>query len=254
MTPETNRDVVPTKGDVGGDQSVGNVDDEFSAAITALSSAFGDPTRRAIYLYLRSHPSSTVTEIATEFSLHPNVVRHHLERLVAGSHVMVEKPTKSTTAGRPAKRYSVADAELSVELGGRRDDLLVALLERSLELLGPEKAEAMAAEVGEDYGRRLAAQMGPGDTERSVRSAMGAIAETLTAHGFAARAENTGDETSIVAESCPFGEAAAHHPVLCAVDRGMVGGLLAGLGVEDSATTVQLRSRARGDADCRATA
>lgn len=236
------------------DPTVGNVDDEFSAAITALSSAFGDPTRRAIYLYLRSHPSSSVTELATEFSLHPNVIRHHLDRLVAGSHVMVEKPTKSASAGRPAKRYSVADAELSVELGGRRDDLLVALLERSLELLGPERAERMAAQVGEEYGRRLAAQMGSGDTERSVRSAMAAIAETLTAHGFAARTENSNGAASIVAESCPFGEAAAHHPVLCAVDRGMVGGLLSGLGVEGSATTVQLSSRARGDADCRATA
>jgi predicted ArsR family transcriptional regulator len=233
---------------------VGNVDDEFSAAITALSSAFGDPTRRAIYLHLRSNPSSTVTEIATTFSLHPNVIRHHLDRLVAASHVMVEKPARSTGAGRPAKRYSVADADLSVELGGRRDDLLVALLERSLELLGPEAAEQMAAEVGEDYGHRLASQMGPGETDRSVRSAMAAIAETLTAHGFAARAENAGDGAAIVAESCPFGEAAAHHPVLCAVDRGMVAGLLAGLGVDDAATSVQLSSRARGDDACRATA
>ena len=113
-------------------------DDEFSAAITALSSAFGDPTRRSIYLYLRNSPSKTVTEIAEEFHLHPNVVRHHLERLVSSSHVVVEAPSPSSTVGRPAKRYSCADDDLAVELGSRRDDLLVALLERALDLLGPE--------------------------------------------------------------------------------------------------------------------
>ena len=229
-------------------------DDQFSAAITALSSAFGDPTRRSIYLFLRSNPSSTVTEIADEFSLHPNVVRHHLERLVASSHVIVEAPTKSTSVGRPAKRYSCAEADLAIELGSRRDDLLVALLERALELLGPDKAEQMASDVGQSYGRELASKMGTPDTTRTVGSAMAAIAETLTAHGFAARAETTGASSSVVSESCPFGEAAAHHPVLCAVDRGMVAGLLEGLGAEGAGTSVHLQSKARGDVDCRATA
>lgn len=243
-----------TKSDTTPDETSIAGDDEFSAAIAALSSAFGDPTRRSIYLYLRSHPSSTVTEIAQSFDLHPNVVRHHLDRLVAGSHVSVEAPQRSSSVGRPAKRYSCADIDLSIEMGSRRDDLLVALLERSLELLGPEQAERMAAEVGEEYGRQLAARMGPTDAPRSIHSAMAAIAETLTAHGFAARAETTDQRTSVISESCPFGEAASHHPVLCAVDRGMVSGLLEGLGATGGTTPVQLSSRARGDDTCRATA
>ena len=182
------------------------------------------------------------------------MVRHHLERLVAGGHVAVEAPTKSAVAGRPAKRFSAITDELSLEIGSRRDDLLVALLERSLELLGPEQAEQMASEVGEAYGRSLASRMEPGDGTRSVAAAMSSIAQTLTAHGFAARAELAEGGTSVVSDHCPFGDAAAHHPVLCAVDRGMVSGLLEGLGVTGGATGVQLSSRARGDDDCRTTA
>jgi len=229
-------------------------DGDFSAAVEALSSAFGDPSRRAIYLHIRNNPHSSVADLAKTVDLHPNVVRHHLERLVAGGHIEVEAPTKSPGAGRPAKHYSAVTDELSLEIGSRRDDLLVALLERSLELLGPEKAEAMAAEVGVTYGRSLASRMEPGAGTRSVTAAMSSIAETLTAHGFAARAETIEGTSSVVADHCPFGEAAAHHPVLCAVDRGMVAGLLEGLGVSAETTDVQLRSRARGDDDCRATA
>jgi predicted ArsR family transcriptional regulator len=228
-------------------------DGDFSAAVAALSSAFGDPSRRSIYLHLRSHPHSSVAELARVFELHPNVVRHHLERLVASGHVAVEAPTRTAEAGRPAKRYSAITEDLSLEIGSRRDDLLVALLERSLELLGPEQAEAMAAEVGESYGRTLAGRMEPGVGTRSVAAAMSSIAQTLTAHGFAARTDADQGGRSVISEHCPFGEAAAHHPVLCAVDRGMVSGLLAGLGVTDG-SAVRLRSRARGDSDCRATA
>jgi predicted ArsR family transcriptional regulator len=229
-------------------------DGDFSAAVAALSSTFGDPSRRSIYLYLRANPHSSVAELAKAIELHPNVVRHHLDRLVASGHVTVEAPTKTAGAGRPAKRFSAITEDLSLDTSSRRDDLLVALLERSLELLGPEQAETMAAEVGEAYGRTLASRMEPGEGTRSVEAAMSSIARTLSAHGFAARAELDRGGHSIVSDHCPFGDAAAHYPVLCAVDRGMVTGLLQGMGVTNGASKVQLSSRARGDDDCRATA
>jgi predicted ArsR family transcriptional regulator len=97
--------------------------------------------------------------------------------------------------------------------------------------------------------------MSPGDGQRSVRNAMHAIAGTLTAHGFSAHAEDHGDTTAVVADNCPFGDAASEHPVLCAVDRGMVKGLLAGLcGGGEGPVPVTLSSRARGDDACAASA
>jgi predicted ArsR family transcriptional regulator len=132
----------------------------------------------------------------------------------------------------------------------RRDDLLATLLARALDVLPRDQAEAMAEEVGYEYGRLLAASMGDtDDTRRSFRSALHAVADALTAHGFAAHAEARGNGTlAIINEQCPFGAAAHEHPVICAIDRGMVRGMLAGLYGETMPVTES--SRALGDAAC----
>ncbi len=231
-------------------------DSHFSAAVTAVTSAFGDPTRREIYLFVRSNPGATASEVAARFSLHPNVARHHLDRLATGGYVEVTmERAAGNGAGRPSKRFRVIGNDPTLDLLTRRDDLLVLLLQEALQLLGPDAAEGMAERVGEEYGRTLAGQMSPGDGQRSLRTAMHAIADTLTAHGFAAHAEDQGSTTAVVADNCPFGNAANQYPVLCAVDRGMVKGLLAGLCGEETGGTVPVvlsSSRARGDDACAA--
>ena len=52
--------------------------------------------------------------------------------------------------------------------------------------LGPEGYGlfTLAATVGFQYGRELAARMDPTEGHRSVRAALGAVADALTAHGF----------------------------------------------------------------------
>jgi predicted ArsR family transcriptional regulator len=230
-------------------------DSNFSAAVTAVTSAFGDPTRREIYLFVRSNPGANASEVAARFSLHPNVARHHLDRLATGGYVEVTmERAAGHGAGRPSKRFRAIGNDPTLDLLTRRDDLLVLLLQEALQLLGPIAAEAMAERVGEEYGRTLASQMSPGEGQRSLRTAMHAIADTLTAHGFAAHAEDQGTTTAVVADNCPFGDAASQYPVLCAVDRGMVKGLLAGLcGDDPGAVPVVLSSsRARGDDACAA--
>ncbi len=240
------------------DQSLAAASDgRFSATVAAVTAAFGDPTRREIYLHVRTNPGVTASEVAATFSLHPNVARHHLDRLAAGGYleVTLERPA-SAGAGRPSKHYRAAEgpgADPTVELVGRRDELLVSLLVEALEMLGPEESERMAERVGEEYGRVLADRMEPAEGQRSLRAAMHAIADALTAHGFAAHTEERGSSTAVVAEHCPFGDAAAAHPVICAVDRGMVRGLLSGLcGIGAGPIPVVLSSRARGDDTCTA--
>jgi predicted ArsR family transcriptional regulator len=207
--------------------------DAFTAQVTGLASSFGDPTRRGLYLYLRNHPGATANDLAEHCGVHANVIRHHLERLIASG-------------------YVACDEDLNLVGSPRRNALLVALLERSLELLGPEATERMALEVGEQYGRELAESMTVPDSGHTARAAMVAVAEVMTSHGFAAHAEDGVDGSSVVSECCPFGELARHHPVLCAVDRGLVTGILEGLGGVSKPVT--LTSRAMGADACRATA
>lgn len=85
--------------------------------------------------------------------------------------------------------------------------------------------------------------------QRSFRSALHVVADALSSHGFAAHAEGDDDgDLRIVSGHCPFGDVAIEHPVICAVDRGMVKGLLENLYGE---TAVAIEgSVARGDDAC----
>jgi predicted ArsR family transcriptional regulator len=214
--------------------------DEFNAAVTAVTNAFGDPTRREIYLLVRDTPGGvTASDVAAHFDLHPNVARHHLEKLTSGGYLTVAIGTGDERAvrpaGRPSKRYRVSELDHTLALPLRHDDVLASLLARALDALGLARAESLADEVGYEYGRTLAARMDPGAGHRSVRTALAAVADALTAHGFAAHAEADGAELTIVSECCPFGDTAQRYPhVVCALDRGMIRGMLAGLYGETS--------------------
>src|ERR1700689_4913896 len=107
-------------------REAGPADRRFSATVAAVTSAFGDPTRREIYLHVRSHPGTTASEVATAFSLHPNVARHHLDRLSAGGYLEVSVERSPTAgAGRPSKRYRSAgptDENPTIETVTHLDD------------------------------------------------------------------------------------------------------------------------------------
>lgn len=204
--------------------------DDFEAAVTSITSAFGDPTRRHIYLLVRDTTDGlTAAAVAADIDVHPNVARHHLEKLAGGGYLRVEVGKPAGAAGRPSKRYLAVDADVDVTFAIRRDDLLGSLLGRAIARLPADEARAMAEEVGVEYGRTLADAIEPGEAHRSLGAAVAAVADALTSHGFAAHAERDGGDLRIVSEHCPFGDTAIEHPVLCALDRGLVKGMLTGL-------------------------
>ena len=227
---------------------------DFSSAVSAITSSFGDPTRRRIYLLAHERAEGvTAAEVAEACDLHANVARHHLDKLAGAGHLEVTVD-RGRGSGRPSKRYRATAEQVELEVPVRHDEILLALLSRALTELGPERAEAVAEEVGEHYGRAMADRMEAGrvddGTPRSVRAALHAAADALSAHGFAAHAEDTRGRLRIVNEHCPFGDAAVEHPVICAVDRGMVRGLLATLTSSDATRADTEASLARGDQVC----
>ena len=76
---------------------------EFSAAVSAITNSFGDPSRRNVYLFAheRGQDGITAAEVAQRFGLHPNVARHHLDKLAASGHLEVSALKSSRiTRGR----------------------------------------------------------------------------------------------------------------------------------------------------------
>ncbi len=222
---------------------------DFANMVNAITSAFGDPSRREMYLLV--HASSgglSASEVAEATGLHPNVARHHLDKLVSGGYIEVSQRATGG-AGRPAKIYRSTGTNLELEFSLGHDDILVTLLGKALSRLPLEEATELAEEVGMEFGRKMAKAMGEQlDSQRSFRSALHVVADALSAHGFAAHAERDGDKLRIVAEHCPFGDVVINHPVICAVDRGMVRGMLGSLYGD---TEVALSSSiAAGDSNC----
>jgi predicted ArsR family transcriptional regulator len=216
---------------------------EFSAVVAAVTSAFGDPTRRQVYLHVRDSASGvTASQVAMRFSLHPNVARHHLDKLAAGGYLEVFSARTARVgagtagAGRPSKLYRASGPTPVLETSSRGEELLVALLGGALALLPQQAAEEMAEQVGFAYGCKLAESMAGADSQRSL-------------HGFSAHAEERGRSLALVKDACPFFDAASQHPVICAVDRGMVRGMLSAL-YGGTTGLAESSSRAMGDETC----
>ena len=229
----------------------------FTATVSAITDAFGDPTRRRIYLFVRDPAADdgvTAAAVADEVGVHPNVARHHLDKLAAGGYLEVR-----VRQGRRRAERSPVEALLTpspTRSPSSRCAPTISCCRCSVgrsTLLAPNDAEAMAEEVGAEYGRAMAAGL-TGDAldagHRSMRSAMQAVADALTAHGFAAHAESRNDRLRIINDHCPFGDVALEHPVICAVDRGMVRGMLSELYDGELGVVTTESSRPAGDTFC----
>jgi len=200
--------------------------------ISDLTSSLGDPTRRAIYIAVReSADPMTTSKVAGLFGIHPNVARHHLDRLAEDGYLRVshERKAGGPGAGRPAKTFESTNKEVSVHFAPRRFEMLTEMLFQVLEEVSPPDVSAVAERVGRSYGKQLAAEIGaphdPGYDE-----AVQAVASAMTGLGFSVDPDVEGQR--LLTSHCPFGETATSHPeVICSLDRGIVAGLFGALSV-----------------------
>lgn len=200
--------------------------ESFDTQIEVLTSALGDTTRRGIYVMIReSHEPVTAAQIAKAFDIHPNVARHHLDRLASSdfirvSHARPEHPT----SGRPAKRYEVTEKSVNLQYSARKYDKLAELLTAVIERLDDGRALDLAEEVGHEFGRSLGAEIGIADQEGYEVAAM-AVATAMMGSGLGA--STVPGENRIVAQFCPLrDESADGSEVIRRIDHGIVHGLL----------------------------
>ena len=127
-------------------------------------------------------------------------------------------------AGRPAKHYEPTRKEISVQYPERRYERLAELLLRVVERLDARSARGVAEEIGIEFGRELAAEIGMPE-DAGFETAVKAVAKAMMGVGFGA---NAGDaDHMLVTKHCPFGAAATDHPdIVCRLDQGIVRGLL----------------------------
>jgi predicted ArsR family transcriptional regulator len=219
--------------------------DDFDRALGKLTGALGDPTRRGIYLTVRdSETPVTASRVAELFTIHPNVARHHLDRLVAEGYLRVsDRPDLHPAGvGRPPRVFEATEADVAVAYPARRHDLLAELLVRVVERLAPEDGPRVAEEVGREYGAELAAAVGL-PSEEGFSEALEAVARALTGAGFEITADAA--QGRLISGNCPFGHTATAHPeVVCRMDLGIVRGLMeaAGGGAERVVITPRHRS------------
>lgn len=221
---------------------------EIARDIGQITDAFGDPTRRGIYLMVRERESSSATEVAERFSLHPNVARHHLDKLVSWGYLQSYSEKLDARVGRPTKKYKASSKVPLIERERRQFELLSMLLSKTLDALPLVVAEQIAYEVGESYGVSIASSLSDQEALTDPKYIVTAIADALSAHGFTSRTVARTKDLKIINEVCPFGTIAIEHPVLCAVERGIVAGLLSRS--NSPKRSLKVSSRALGDLDC----
>ncbi len=201
-------------------------DPSFDQQIETIAGALGDTTRRGIYVMIReSQGPVTAGQIAASFQIHPNVARHHLDRLMSDGFIQVSETTRSPgTAGRPAKHYEATDKAVSVQYSPRKYDALAELLVSVINQIDDGRAGDIAFSVGHDYGVQLGTEIGDAEDEGYESAAM-AVATAMMGKGLGA--STIASENRIVARFCPLSSDPDDEPdVLCRLDHGIVQGLL----------------------------
>jgi predicted ArsR family transcriptional regulator len=188
----------------------------------AILKALGDNTRYAIYLELARAASPLATaDIADSLGLHPNTVRPHLERMREVGLLSVESETRGGP-GRPQHRYSLAPDSPGLGLEPPSFPIVARMLMRLAAATGAGAEEALDA--GRDQGRADAPAL-------ARRSCLAAVEARMAELGFDPAVATEERVATVAFAHCPFRDLAEERPdLVCNLHRGLVEGLVAGVG------------------------
>jgi predicted ArsR family transcriptional regulator len=205
--------------------------DERIASVSSLA----EPQRRALYRFVVARGDGVSKDEAAEaLGVARSVAGFHLDRLVADGLLTAEfrrlSGRQGPGAGRPAKLYRRARAELSVSLPARHYELAAGLLASAVDesIRTGAPVEAALSSVAAQRGRELAhrAREAAG-SHASRRALLDAALSTLAEEGYEPHLR----DREVVLANCPFHALAEERrDLVCGMNHDLLSGMTDGLG------------------------
>jgi predicted ArsR family transcriptional regulator len=221
----------------------GTAEPGLRGGLSAQARAERSTRARVARLILELGPS-TASVIGGRLGLTPAAIRRHLDNLLAEG--LIETRTARTYAsrgrGRPARLFAITDAGRSA-FEHAYDDLASS----ALRFLAETGGEAAVEEFAQRQVAELERRYGPAVTAAAPGRRVQALADALSADGYAASADAAPTPASggeqLCQHHCPVAHVAAEFPQLCEAETEAFGRLLG--------TPVQrLATIAHGDGIC----
>jgi predicted ArsR family transcriptional regulator len=176
----------------------------------------------------------TRDDVAAEAGIARRLAAFHLDLLADAGLLTIgyaRPPGRSGPgAGRPAKRYAVADVDLEVSVPARRYDIPARILARAIEERSPGDVRAASTSVAYDEGERIGKMRRPAK-RLSVDESLTAANDALDDLGY----EPERESSCIRLRNCPFHAVVDVAPQLvCGLNESFVSGLLTGVGAHKS--------------------
>lgn len=213
------------------------------APVSGVPAGSDGRTRDRVARLLLEHGPATAAQLGAELGLSPAAVRRHLDAMLAdGDAIAREQPVRrNRRRGRPAKVFVLTDSARMRQGTHAYDNVASAALRWIARLGGEEAVVAFAAaQVAALEVRCRAALAGAGD---DPLARAGALADILSAEGYAARASAIASGGQLCQHYCPVAQVAAEFPQLCEAETAVISHLV-GTHVQRLATI------AHGDGVC----
>jgi predicted ArsR family transcriptional regulator len=202
----------------------------MNEAVLRAVACLDDPSRRALYAFIRSRAEPVTREVAAEqIGISRKLAAFHLEKLVEAGLLTAEFDTarRARAMGRTPKVYRPSSLQVSVSIPEREHGLLAEMLVDGV--ASDEAARDAVLRAGASAGERLGAavreQLRPG--RLGPERALTLVATILQARGFDPLRELP---TSVCLRNCPFHPLAARAPdLVCGLNLQFIDGLLRGL-------------------------
>ncbi|MGH3727717.1 MAG: helix-turn-helix transcriptional regulator [Micromonosporaceae bacterium] len=200
-------------------------------------------TRDRVTQLLLERGSATAAELGGQLGLSPAAIRRHLDVMLTDGLVSsAAAPVRGHRGrGRPARMFALTEEARLTCAPHTYDDLATAALRWIARHDGPEAVGRFAQQQVARLEERCRTAMEGARDEPLARSQ--ALAEALSAEGYAASATTIATGGQLCQHNCPVAHVAAEFPQLCEAETQVIGRLV-GTHVQRLATI------ANGDGVC----